>query len=439
MSNLKTIQCPSCGAKKVKYLDDNMFECETCHTSFYVETNQTSVNHKHTYTNASTKTPLDFKSKRPLLIVVGIIFLGLSLLVPFLFLINKSKPSENFNDSENTAVKKYTFNVNSSAAFTDQSKSLKVFMMGSIKSSDYDNKKYNNKTYWAVYDAVKGTFDQIEPLEISNTAEGYHSHNNESFKFDDGNIYTIVAETMIFRYDATTKSMQNLNSEIIANVKELQSGIANIDDATHAYSAFKIKSNSGKEVMYYPISKIYNTDNFDYTTKKHSYPNDQPATFFFQTYNQPSYLVRYTGMYSMGYPFCFDPHIESVFDENENFKSASFSNYWLTGSRFIDMKVLNTDNKVYDMTVLDFRDGIVALGIKTNNVSSEKFKIQWQDYDGKLLWSSPSEVSHLYDLSGVISKNNGLLFGNRNDYFLYNSEGKLVKKIELEELSFDLD
>lgn len=119
MSNLKTIQCPSCGAKKVKYLDDNMFECETCHTSFYVETHQTSVNHKHTYTNASTKTPLDFKSKRPLLIVVGIIFLGLSLLVPFLFLINKSKPSENFNDSENTAERKYTFNVNSSAAFTD--------------------------------------------------------------------------------------------------------------------------------------------------------------------------------------------------------------------------------------------------------------------------------------------------------------------------------
>lgn len=96
-----------------------MFECETCHTSFYVETHQTSVNHKHTYTNASTKTPLDFKSKRPLLIVVGIIFLGLSLLVPFLFLINKSKPSENFNDSENTAERKYTFNVNSSAAFTD--------------------------------------------------------------------------------------------------------------------------------------------------------------------------------------------------------------------------------------------------------------------------------------------------------------------------------
>ena len=91
------------------------------------------------------------------------------------------------------------------------------------------------------------------------------------------------------------------------------------------------------------------------------------------------------------------------------------------------------------MTVLDFRDGIVALGIKTNNVPSEKFKIQWQDYDGKLLWSSPSEVSHLYDLSGVISKDNGLLFGNRNDYFLYNSEGKLVKKIELEELSFELD
>ena len=50
----------------------------------------------------------------------------------------------------------------------------------------------------------------------------------------------------------------------------------------------------------------------------------------------------------------------------------------------IDMEVLNTDSKVYHMKVLDYRDGIVALGVKTRNVSSE-YKIQWQDYNGKLL------------------------------------------------------
>lgn len=439
MSNIKTIQCPSCGAKKVKYLDDNMFECETCHTSFYVETNQTAINHKHTYNNAPQPAPISIEPKKIMFAVLGFVVVMLIFSLPTLLLKNRSKNTANYMASEASNKKPYSFEVNSSAAFLDQSNSLKIFMMGNIKPSDYQNKKYENKTYWGVYDAVKGTFDQIEPLEVSNTEEGHHSHTGKSFKFDDGNIYSIVAQTMLFKYDTGTKSMQNLNSEIITNVKEMKSGIASVHGESHRFSAFSIKSNSGKEVTYYPISKVSYADNFDQTVRPRSYPNEKPATFFFQTENQPSYLVRYTANYSMGYPFCFNPSITSVFDEDENFVKASFSSYWVTASHFIDMKVLNTENKVYDMTVLDFRDGIVALGIKTNNNPSENFKIQWQDDDGKLLWSAPSEVSHLYDLSGVISKNNGLLFGSDDTYFYYNSQGKLVKKVALEELSFDLD
>lgn len=439
MGNLKTIQCPNCGSKKVKYLDDNMFECLNCQTSFYVDTNQTSVNHKHTYANRPTAAPITFNPKRALWIFLGIIVFVFALLIPVLFFTTNNNSSSGFTTSETTKAKDYTFNISSSAAFTDQSKNLKIFMTGSIRSSDYNNNKYKDKVFWAVYDAVKGAYDQIEPLEVTSTTAANYWHSTECFKFDDGNIYIIVGNNLLYKYDAVTKSMQFLNSDVIANVKEMQSGIANIDDATHKYSAFKLKSNSGKEITYYPISKVYYTDNFRQTVEPRSYPNEKPTTFFFQTNNQPSYLVRYNAMYSMGYPFCFDPHIESVFDEDENFIRASFSNYWVSASHLIDMEVLNTDNKVYDMTVLDFRDGIVALGVKTTNVSSEKFKIQWQDYNGKLLWSAPAEVSHLYDFSGAISKTNGLVFGSREDYFVYNNQGKLVKKLVLDELSFDLD
>lgn len=439
MSNLKTIQCPNCGSKKVKYLDDSMFECINCQTSFYVDSNQTAVNHKHTYNNTTTAKPINLKSRRALIVFLGLLVLGFLLLIPVLFLTTNNKSSgSGFSTSESSAEKDYNFNVSSSAAFTDQSKNLKIFVIGTIQSSNYNDNKYKDKLYWAVYDAVKGTYDQITPLESSNSVTN-NFNRAECFKFDDGNIYTIVGNTMLYKYDAVTKSMYFLNNDIISSVKEMQSGISNIDDATHAYSAFKLKSNSDKEIMYYPISKVYYADNFRQTVVPQSYPNEKPTTFFFQTNNQPSYLVKYNAMYSMGYPFCFDPHIESVFDENENFKSAEFSNYWVAASHLINMEVLNTDNKVYDMTLLDFRDGIVAVGIKTNNISTEKFKIQWQDYNGKLLWSSPSEVSHLYDFSGAISKSNGLLFGNDEDYNLYNNQGKFIKKLDLDELSFDLD
>lgn len=438
MSNIKTIQCPSCGAKKLKYLDDNMFECLNCQTSFYVDSNQTSVNHKHTYTNAPSK-PISFNSKRALYVFLGFIVFGFLLLIPVLFFTTNNKSGSTFTTGESPQKKDFHFRVSSSSVFTDQSNNLKIFMIGNVQASNYSNDKHRNQVYWAVYDAVKGSFDQINPLQKNNEIITQPFGSSESFKFDDGNIYSHVGNTLLFKYDVNTKSQTFLNNEIISSVKELQSGISRIEDPTCDFSAFEIKSNSDKEVMYYPISKVSYTDNFRSTVIKQSYPNEKPTTFFYHTRNQPSYLVKYSAMHSTGYPFCFDPIIESKFDENENFISAAFGSYWIAASHVINMEVLNTENKVYDMTVLDFRDGIVALGVKTNNISSEKFKIQWQDYNGKLLWSSPSEVSHLYNLSGTISKSNGLLFGHDEEYHLYNNQGKYIKKIDLNELSFDLD
>jgi hypothetical protein len=105
----------------------------------------------------------------------------------------------------------------------------------------------------------------------------------------------------------------------------------------------------------------------------------------------------------------------------------------------IDMEVLNTDSKVYQMKLLDYYDGIVAVGVKTRNISSDKYKIQWQDYNGKLLWSVTGENSYLFEFSGVVSKSMGLLFGNDANYFLYSTSGELLKKLKLEELPFNLN
>ncbi|MBE8715271.1 hypothetical protein [Sphingobacterium hungaricum] len=429
------IRCPECGSKKTKYIDDQVFSCLSCSASFYVETNQTTVNHKHTYNATPKPAPVSSQAKKTILVCLGVFALL------FLFFIFMIKPGDNPEHGLGPITNdkaKYTFDVADSKAFIDQSKNPKLFITGSIQSSDYQNNKYKNQNYWAVYDVVKGAYEQIAPVD--NNANGSIGINRlKSYKLDDGNIYTIAGETMLFKYDLITKSMQLLNSEIIGNVKELQSGIASIVKTSHNFSAFEIRSNSDKRVTYYPISKLYNTDNFDYTIKNHSYPNDKPTVFFYPTANQPSFLVRYTANYSVGYPFCFNPSIDSEFDENENFKSASFSNYWVTASRLIDMQALNTSNKVYDMTLLDFRDGIVAVAVKTSNVATEKLMIQWQDYDGKLLWSSPSDVTYLYDYSGTISKEHGLLVGSDDKYYFYDNQGTLVKELELEELSFDLD
>jgi len=438
MNDIKKIACPHCNSRKVRYLDANMFKCLSCETSFYVNTNQTTINHKHTYTNYKNNPFSKLTSKRALYFITGFVVLALTLFIIVPFLTGKNSYSSGQRISENVQIKDYIFNVESSAAFIDQSKNLKIFIIGTVRPTNHNNNKFKDKIYWAVYDAVKGTYEQIEPLDITNTKE-ISFNGIECFRFDDGNIYTVVGKTMLYRYDTAAKNIRYLNDEIITDVDGLQSGIASIDDTSNAYAAFEIKTNSGKRIMYFPASKVYSNNHFTYSLKDHSYPNDKPTVFFFQTRNEPSYLVKYNALYSMGYPICFNPHILTVFDENENFKSASFDNHWVKSSRMIDMEVLNTDSKLYQLKVLDYRDGIVALGVKTRNVSSEKYKIQWLDYNGNLLWSVTGQDSFLYDFSGVVNKNIGLLYGNGEHYFLYSNGGKLLKKLELDELSFDLD
>lgn len=222
--------------------------------------------------------------------------------------------------------KDFTFSIESSAAFSDQSRNLKIFMIGTVRSTDNKNNKFKHQIYLAVYDAVKGSYEQIEPLHVAFTSE-ISFDGMECFKFDDGNIYTVLGKSMLYKYDAAAKNIRYLNDEILADVDGLQSGIASIDDTSNAYSAFELNSNSGKKIMYFPGSKVYNDHYFSYSLKDHSYPNDKPAVFFYQTRNEPSYLVRYNALYSVGYPICFNPHILSVFDQNENFKSAAFDSY----------------------------------------------------------------------------------------------------------------
>lgn len=439
--NKTVIQCPECGSKKTKYIDDDVFECLNCQTSFLVETNQTTVKHKHTYTNSSSTTSFNSPVIKP---KTALIFVGLALgflalfMFPLLFK-SSNKVAPSFTTEEKVKAGGYTFNVFSSVPFTDNSGSLKVFILGQPDAENYENKKYENTVFWAIYDPLKNSYDQISQLKDERTSS-VASHGGECFRFDDGNIYFVFATTKLYKYDVSTKNIEFLNNEIAANVKELKSGITEIRRASHKFSAFTIQSNTNKAVTYYPVSKFSTNKNFDVTNKKQSYPNDQPKTFFFQSDSAPSYLVRFTAMYSVGYPFSFDPSINVKFDEDENFVEGHFSDYWTTASRLLDMKVLNTEDKLYDMTILDYRDGIVAMGVRTSNISNDRFILQWVDYDGKLLWSTPTEITGLYDLSGALNKDKGILFSPCcDDYVYYDNKGKLIKSFKLDEIPFNLD
>lgn len=83
-----------------------------------------------------------------------------------------------------------------------------------------------------------------------------------------------------------SKNVSNLENEIISNVKELQSGFSYVGQI-YDFHAFLIRSNTGKEVNYYPISKVYNKDNFRYTLEKYNYPNDKPTVFLRVQINHP--------------------------------------------------------------------------------------------------------------------------------------------------------
>ncbi len=429
---IKIIKCPQCGSTRVKRYEDEHYECLNCQTAFYIETQQTTINHKHTY----NKPPVAPGNKKlmPLLVLGIIAFLSI-LILPQLFSKKNHMASE-----EKTVTKAFSFNDPVAVSFVDTGKNMKLFMIGKIRANNSDNDRYKNKVYWAVYDVAKGTMDQLNPLLINNQeviTDGFPRF--EHFKFDDGNIYTIYNGLHILKYDVMNKTVNYLNNEIVAGVKELQSGIAEVDDATHKTSAFEIKSNSGKEIFYYPISKLVVLDNFNFTSQKQTYPGNSVTTFFMTTRNQPRYLVKYRADYSKGYPFVFDPYIESTFDDNENFVRADFGSYWAAASHLIDYEVLNTDRKVYKTALIDYRDNVIAVGMKSSMQDDEVYTLQMQDYNGNILWSAKTDDTYMQEFKGSVTKEWGVVYeGCCRGFKYYDAKGSYVKEIKTDEISFEI-
>lgn len=436
--NVKTLQCPKCGSAKVKHLNDDMFVCSNCETSFIVETNETTINHKHTYKNQAFDNENKTSKRKLVYILLGFILFVFILVIPTFLQKNERNSLFNFTtQKENKNA--YKFIRSGSYAFVDKSNSLKVFIIGAVSAVNQDDEKFEDNVFWAVYDVLKGNFDQMNPLIL----DGHETMENfmiSVHRFEDGNIYVNYKNKQILKYDAVTKNLSNLNNEITANVKELQSGIDRISESSLFFSGLNITSKTGKEVTYFPISKMYPIENFRNTSEKVIYPNEKPTVFFASTKSNPSFLVKYNAMHSMGYPFYFNPKIEVTFDDNDHFLSADFDDFWKSYDRLIDFEVLNTDNKVYSMKIIDCHDNYVALGVKTSNNASQPYILQLQDYQGKLLWATNTNETKLEHRGGVLIIQNGVLTslccGN---YQYYNMKGEFIKNIQLNAVTFNLD
>lgn len=163
--NIKKIHCPQCASQKVKYLDDNVFECTNCKSSFFIETNETIVKHKHTYKNEPfVKT--NYEQKRKLIYLIsGIIIFALIFFIPT-FLQKKSTNNNVNATTEEVTLGGYSFERQVSHAFIDETNSLKIFIIGTVEAINYNDEKYKNNVFWAVYDVLKGSFDQVTPFSV---------------------------------------------------------------------------------------------------------------------------------------------------------------------------------------------------------------------------------------------------------------------------------
>lgn len=144
MNNLKTVQCPKCKSDNIKHLKDKLFEWLSCGTSFYLDTNQTTIKYKHFYIDNKSHSFTGQGSRRSIYILKIAVAFVLLLFISISFFIS-TKDSNGTDLTQNNGKKDFTFNISSSAAFTDKAKNLQIFMIGTLRSADQKNNQHKDK------------------------------------------------------------------------------------------------------------------------------------------------------------------------------------------------------------------------------------------------------------------------------------------------------
>lgn len=420
---IKAIKCPQCGSTKQKRIDEEHFECLNCGSGYLLDTDDITINHNYNYN--TPKIPAAPVNKKAVGIFIAILFFG------FVWLMVSGMFSK--KDSIATAfTNKITWqNETVSQVFTDKNNVIKLFIVGNIGSNTRSyNDKENKKLYWSVYNVASGKTEQLNVFtDISETI----SLGDITLKpLNDGSIYFVFKKTKVYRYDISENSFVHMNNDLEQTIDKLKTGIASIE-INQSYNCLDIVSNTGAKISYFPSTKIQ----MQYPDKGTTMPNAVLQTKYAVSNSNPNYLIQYQAMQQSGYPAFTKPVFNITFNEKEEPVNATISNQDAEKAFIKSHSILPIKNRMHKLIVLGNNNDNVAVAYKENISEGEKYIIQLLDNKGSVKWNLKTNFGLIDHTNNALSAKNELFVTANKTFYLIDTDGKITKTINLEEITLE--
>lgn len=417
---IKAIKCPQCGSTKQKRIDEEHFECLNCGSGYLLDTDDITINHNYNYNN--TNIPPATVNKKALGIFVVILFFGfLGLLVSGMF-------SKKDNVATVFTSKTTWQNGTASQVFTDKNNVIKMFIVGNIGSNS--NREKSNKLYWSVYNVSSGKTEQLNLF--TDISEDINLGDITLKPLNDGSIYFVFKKTKAYRYDISKNTFVYMNTDLEQTIDKLKTGIGSIE-INQSYNSLDIVSNTGAKISYFPLTKLQ----MQHPDNGNAMPNAVLQTRYAVSNSNPNYLIQYKAMLQSGYQAFTKPVFNITFNEKEEPVNASISNQDAEKAFVKNHVILPTKNRMHKLIVLGNNNDNVAIAYKENISEGEKYIIQLLDNKGNEKWNLKTNLGFIDNSNNVLSAKNELFVTANNTFYLIDTNGKITKTINLEEITLE--
>ncbi len=431
---IKSIKCPQCGSNKIKELRPDYYQCQSCKTEFFLDSDDVTIVHKHTFPG------LTEKAKKLILIGAGGFILFLLLLpncftprtapVPTVAHGPKVRPMKE--------EKKSKWRNYQRTLFVDQAGQPHVITAGITEISRSSEQK-DRTIYVASYQPKTGKQEWIHPT-VEGTDRG--SNDLDMRRFEDGYLYIILNNRHLFR---VTPNMQLENADEVftkAN-SELAGGIAKYEfDHPKDFTALHIVTNEGSNLVYVPaINKAIPKKeyfNFKATTPPQPQTTTAYAISSVLTHfpEEKIRLVKYTYLHQPGFPhepprFGWDKDFggSGIFTDRSPFVKRFITPYSIKQARIREYKILAEDRNFFSPGILAYNDAVIVLQSRPTPSEDDPFQVQLLDAQtGALLQTLDTRSSRLrqdrFESAALLP--DGVLLATRNGgVSYYNKNGKL--------------
>lgn len=433
---IKKITCPQCGSNNVLKHEHDYYVCNSCHTRFFLDTDDVTITHKHV--TQSTPPPFNHTVPQKKYSVGGIIAIGLLVLITIgavIFnIVNhdkaKSNGKEDFGAYE-SAKDEYLYSSSREKIQTvkiDNNKAVLVNVGLFDKYSLPDDKQ--DHIYVFVHELPSGKILKKIDLDVDLTIKGKESNSitDEILMFRDtkNRLFFIINKYYLFRFDEKTLEMVNVSQSYFEGIKELEVGIAGIDyDDRRLESFLQVTNNNGVKYAYsHDLGLIYKYGGNEYKKEPFSrilaleLPNPTIETHYdFTKFNEkyndkPIQLMKYNIKVQKGY---FVTNVDFQWfhlsyydwDKGVQVEGDKFgpSTYTEVAKRVVDYKDFTPDRKYVDKGKVlgEDKEGVI-IAIKMSLLDSEPYTVQKLKHtDGSILWTQKTDWTYISEVFAQVS------------------------------------